>query len=157
MAKKKNRSQQIPKTNPDNELDQQEANTSIRHDDQQVNPATGEPVGEVTTTPTPGEETPPEDPATLEKPVKKAIPKVNTPSDEKAKKAKNESVNVGHPDDNPPVDMDADHQNQFNPEQAVNWAMTQKDPKVAINRLKHQRRLLSVTETLALLKERGIE
>lgn len=160
MAKKKTRNQQIPKSNPDNKLDQQEANTAIAPPaNQQTNPETGEEVGKVTTTPDPEPTTAPVlpaepdpvAPADTEKPKTKRIPKVNTP--EEPVRGPAEDIAVGHPDDVEVKHMDIDHSTQLTPEQALGWAMTQKEPKAAINRLKRERRLLDVTGTYKALEE----
>lgn len=112
-------------------------------------------TGEITTKPIiPKAEEEPENPADQEPASVKKIPKLNTKRDE-LKKAPLTKQEVQPPADATKGSVDPLHNQSMNPEQAVSWAMTQSNPRAAINRLKRNRVLTDVTGTYLLLEEKG--
>jgi len=102
----------------------------------------------------------PEEPETIpedqqEQPEKKKVPKINTKEEE--------TPIVYTQEDVPPPDQDAtgkdielEGKRQLTPQQAIDYANTQDDPKAAIDRLKKQRKLLDITDTYLLAQDTGL-
>lgn len=149
MAKKSRvKAPAVPKANEGNPTDADgvAANTAITPPaDQATNPATGEPVDQVTTEPDPG--TPPVDP--------KVIPKQERPGRVPQGQRAIENMDIAEGIDVEGSDLTLGR--QVNPEEAVAYAMTQEDPVRAIKRLNGARQLKDITSTFAKMEENGFK
>lgn len=88
-----------------------------------------------------------------EKPNKKAVPKINKPSEET--KRQHINIDVSKEDKARAKNLVNDTKRQLNANEAVAYAMTQENPVSAVKRLVRQRRVTSPTDTYKAMEEVG--